>query len=84
MSTSVQAPVQLSPEDVAELRKKLSTARHDVNNALSLIAAAAELIRLNPDMAGRMLPTLSEQSPKIAAALQAFSNDLEKALGVRR
>ena len=47
-------PVTLTVQQLEELHKKLSALRHDVNNHLSLIVAAAELIKLNPEMAARM------------------------------
>lgn len=77
-------PVTLSPEQVEELRKKLSTLRHDVNNHLSLVVAAAELIKLNPDAIARMAATLTEQPPKISEEINRFSMELEKALGIQR
>jgi len=46
--------VTLSVEQIRELNRSLATLRHDINNQLSLIAAAAEIIRFNPDMAKRM------------------------------
>ena len=32
-------PVTLTPEQIAELNKKLSTMRHDINNSLALVLA---------------------------------------------
>lgn len=77
-------PVMLTPEQVAELSKKLAILRHDINNHLSLIVAAVELIKFNPDSAGRMSATLSEQPPKISEELARFSAELENALGITR
>ncbi|MBK8000333.1 MAG: hypothetical protein IPK15_16830 [Verrucomicrobia bacterium] len=77
-------PVTLSAEQVEELRKKLSMMRHDVNNHLSLIVAAAELIKLNPDALMRMAATLTEQPPKISEEISRFSAELEKALRIQR
>jgi hypothetical protein len=77
-------PVTLNPEQVAELNKKLATLRHDINNHLSLIVAAVELIKYNPDVAGRMSTTLAEQPPKISEELARFSGDFEKAFGISR
>lgn len=77
-------PVTLSAEQVEELRKKLSTMRHDVNNHLSLIVAAAELIKLNPDALTRMAATLTEQPPKISEEISRFSAELEKTLRIQR
>jgi hypothetical protein len=77
-------PITLSVEELAELSQKLSAARHDINNHLSLIIAAAELIRHKPQTAERMMATLVEQPPKIADALVKFSAEFEQALGLTR
>jgi hypothetical protein len=77
-------PVTLSAEQVAELNKKLSVMRHDINGDLALIVAAAELIKLNPSSAERMLATLLEQPTKIRERADKFSRDLETALGIKR
>lgn len=77
-------PVTLSVEQVQELNHKLATLRHDINNNLSLIMAAAELIRHKPQMAERMLATLSEQPPKITGAMAKFSTEFEETFGITR
>ncbi|MEI7728402.1 MAG: hypothetical protein WCO56_02475 [Verrucomicrobiota bacterium] len=77
-------PVTLTPEQVADLSQKLSTLRHNVNNNLSLIVAASELIRFKPEMARQMAGTLGEQPPKIMEELRAFSATLEKSLNITR
>jgi hypothetical protein len=73
-------PVTLSAEQVEELHRKLSKLRHDINNNLSLIVAAVELIKHNPDMFARMVSVLSDQPPKIAEAMRAYSAEFEKTL----
>ncbi len=73
-------PVTLTPEQIVELNQRLSTLRHDVNNHLSLILAAAELIRAKPQAAERMVATLLEQPRKISEAMQKF----EQTLAIRR
>ena len=78
------APVTLTIPQVEELQKRLSTLRHDINNHLSLVVAAAELIKFNPASADRMCSTLAEQPGKISDLLTGFSNELEKALGISR
>lgn len=78
------APITLTVQQVEELNKRLSSLRHDVNNHLSLIVAAAELIRINPDMVARMSTTLSEQPPKISEELSKFSAEFERVLGITR
>ena len=76
--------VTLTPAQIAELNKHLSTLRHDINGDLALIVAAAELIKLNPDLLPRMLTTLSEQPPKIRDRADKFSAAFEKMLGITR
>jgi hypothetical protein len=75
-------PVTLTAEQIAELNRKLSNMRHDINNQLSLIMAAVELTRYKPQVGERMMATLVEQPPKIAAALTKFSNEFEMTLGI--
>jgi hypothetical protein len=77
-------PVTLTVEQLADLNRKLSAVRHDINNHLSLIVAAAELIRHQPEKAERMMTTLLEQPSKIADALRNFSADFERAFGITR
>ncbi len=77
-------PVTLSIEQIADLNRKLSTMRHDINNTLSLVTAAVELLRQKPQMTERMLTALLEQPPKITASLTRFSAELERAVGVTR
>jgi hypothetical protein len=77
-------PVTLSVEQVAELNRKLSNLRHDINNQLSLIMAAVELIHYKPQTAERMMTTLTEQPPRIAAVLVKFSGEFEQTLGITR
>jgi hypothetical protein len=77
-------PVTLSVEQIEELNRKLSTMRHDVNNNLSLIMAALELIRYKPETAERMLVTVSEQPKRITSCMATFSAEFEKALEIAR
>lgn len=77
-------PVTLSVAQVEELNKHLSTMRHDINGDLALIVAAAELIKLNPELLPRMLKTLTEQPPKIRERADKFSAEFEKLLGITR
>ena len=58
--------------------------RHDINNHLSLIVAAVELIRYKPETLERMMNTLVEQPPRVSKALQLFSAQFESALGITR
>ena len=77
-------PITLSAEQLDELNRKLSTMRHDINNHLSLVMAALELMRSRPQLGERMLATLVEQPPKIAFAINKFSAEFEQALGITR
>ena len=75
---------EMTPEQVTELNKKLGHMRHEINNQLSLIVAALELIRFRPEMRDRMLGTVSEQPPKIMAEIAKFSSEFEQSFGITR
>ena len=77
-------PVTLTVAQLDELNRKLSNMRHDINNNLSLIVAAVELIRHKPQMADRMMATLGEQPAKISASIQKFSAEFEQTLGITK
>ena len=77
-------PVEISVAQIEELNRKLSNLRHDVNNHLSLIMAANELIRYKPEMLERMTVTLTEQPPKISEAITKFSSAFEQTFGITR
>lgn len=77
-------PVTLSAAQIEELSKHLSAMRHDINGDLALIVAAAELIKLNPELLPRMLKTLMEQPAKIRERADKFSAEFEKTLGITR
>lgn len=79
-----QSPVTLTPEQIAELNEKLATTRHDINNHLSLIVAAVELLRRKPELAPRMIDSISQQPDKIIAQMRGFSNEFEKSLGITK
>jgi hypothetical protein len=76
--------VTLTPDQVAELNQKLSKMRHDMNNNLAMMMAAAELVRLKPELADKMLGRLLEQPAKITAQVKEFSAEFEKALQITR
>ncbi|HVM48838.1 MAG TPA: hypothetical protein VMU04_12475 [Candidatus Acidoferrum sp.] len=77
-------PITLTADQIAELNRKLATMRHDINNQLSLIMAAVELIHYKPETGERMMAMLIEQPPKISAALIQFSNEFEQCMGITR
>ncbi|HET7624996.1 MAG TPA: hypothetical protein VFM25_06990 [Verrucomicrobiae bacterium] len=77
-------PVTLSPEQIKDLNHKLSVLRHDINNNLTLVVAALELIRFRPESADKMIATILEQPMKVSGALNRFSEDFEKLFGITR
>ena len=82
--TLPSAPVTLSVQQIEELNRQLSIMRHDINNNLSLIMAATEILRHKPQLLERMTGTLVEQPPKISHALGRFSAEFEKTFNVSR
>jgi hypothetical protein len=76
--------VTLTAAQVAELNDKLSAMRHDINNQLSLIVAAVELIRYKPETTERMMETLVGQPPRISASLLKFSAEFDQILSITR
>jgi hypothetical protein len=83
MAVTTQS-VQLSAEQIEDLSQKLATMRHDINNHLSLMLAATELIRHKPQMAERMMATLCEQPAKISDTIAKFSAEFESTFGLKR
>jgi len=77
-------PVTLTPEQLKELNQHLSHMRHEINNQLSLIVAALELLRFKPDIRDRMIETMSQQPPKITAEVAKFSVEFERLFGITR
>ncbi|HZR19831.1 MAG TPA: hypothetical protein VFE51_21275 [Verrucomicrobiae bacterium] len=77
-------PVTLTVAQLDELNRKLANMRHDINNNLSLIVAAMELIRHKPQMTERMMATLGEQPAKIGDAIGKFSAEFERTFGITR
>jgi hypothetical protein len=77
-------PVTLTVAQLEELNKQLSNMRHDINNNLSLIIAAAELIRHKPQLADRMIATLGEQPTRIIDAMTRFTSHFEHTLHITR
>jgi hypothetical protein len=78
------AQVTLNAEQIDDLNEKLSHMRHEINNQLSLVVAAMELIRLKPELREKMIDTVSQQPPKISAEVARFSSEFERALGITR
>lgn len=82
--TALNPSVALEAGEIEELNKQLATMRHDINNHLSLIMAAVELIRRKPEAAERMAATLTEQPTKITESMKKFSAQFENKLGIKR
>jgi hypothetical protein len=77
-------PVTITPEQLKELNAHLSHMRHEINNQLSLIVAALELVRFKPDLRERMLDTMGQQPPKITKEVAKFSAEFERTFGISR
>ena len=75
--------VTLTPAQISELNNKLSKMRHDINNNLAMMLASAELAKLKPDLADKMLGRLVDQPGKISSQIKDFSTAFEKALGIK-
>lgn len=78
------SPVTLTPEQIDALNTLLADARHDVNNNLSLIVAALELIKRKPDSLERMTATIAQQPDNIMKRLRTFSDEFEKLLHISK
>src|SRR4051812_32993389 len=76
-------PVTLSVQQIEDLSQHFSFFRHDVNNNVGLIGAAAELMRYSPDAAKRWSVTLIEQPPRIAGKTREFIAEAERVLTIR-
>ena len=77
-------PVSLSPQQVSDLHGRLAEMRHNVNNYLALITAAAEIVLRKPEMAEKLITNLIQQPQKVVEEIRSFSEVFEKELGVRR
>ena len=77
-------PVTLTVEQIGELKQKLSDLRHDVNNNISLMLSAVEMIRRRPETLENMLDAFGRQPRKINDAVAQFAKALESALHIRK
>lgn len=77
-------PVTLTVDQIAELNEKLAVLRHDVNNKLSLIIAAVDVLQYKPQMINQMIATVGEQPQQIIEAMANFSADFENLFGIKR
>ncbi len=76
--------VTLSVEQIAELNHKLSSMRHAINNQLSVVVAAAELIRLKPQILEERLTAMRHSLDKLTQAVNEFSAEFERTFGITR
>ena len=77
-------PVTLEVSEIDRLNQQLSDLRHAINNHLSLMLAAVEVIRRKPEASERMIATFEQQPPNITAALLQFSAEFEKVFGIEK
>jgi len=77
-------PVTLDETQILELHQKLRDMRHDVNNMLMNMVAAAELIRMRPERTPELLKLLLDQPPKATECIAQFSRDFEGAFHLKR
>ena len=79
--TKPSQPVTLSAEQIEALAQGLSEMRHEVNNHLSLVAAAAEIMQKKPEAAPKMIATISAQPTKVTQAIKKFASDFDTTFG---
>ena len=77
-------PVSLSPAELAELSNQLSEMRHSINNHLTLMVTALELIRRKPESAERLVANLLEVPPRIRSEINRFSEQFDQSLRISR
>lgn len=77
-------PVTLAVSQIDQLNQQLSNLRHDINNHLSLMVAAAEVIRRKPEAAERVSAVFDEQPRKVTAAMLRFSAEFKKNFAIRK
>lgn len=78
------APVTLTVEQLTQLNDYLTRTRHDINNHLTVILSAAEVIRHRPAMAERMMENVLEKAQRIKEDVLGFSQEFEKTFGITR
>jgi len=74
----------LSPQQVADLHKKLRDMRHDINGVLAIIVGTLEVMRLYPNDSARFMNSLGQQPVRVTNALKQFSTDFEHFLGITK
>ena len=82
--SSTDGSVLLTAEQARDLHKLLSDCRHNVNNHVSLIMSAMELVQLKPDATPKMLKTATDQSKKVSEEVIRFSTEFERIMQAAR
>lgn len=77
-------PVTLDVAQIDELSQHFSFFRHDVNNSVGMIGAAAELVRYSPQAAQRWAATVVEQPPRISGKTREFIFEVRRIIGLRK
>ncbi|MDB6130034.1 MAG: hypothetical protein JWM04_1141 [Verrucomicrobiales bacterium] len=75
-------PLTLSVDQVRELNTKLSQMRHEVNNKLSLLVAATEMLNYKPEISERMIEAVNAQPEKIKLVVQEFAREFDRAFSL--
>lgn len=83
MSLPVQS-VTLGVAQIEELSQHFSFFRHDINNSVGMIGAAAELVRYSPQAAQRWSATVIEQPARIAGKTREFVAEVRRFVGLRK
>jgi len=78
-----ETSITVSPKQLADLNNRLSAMRHNVNNHLSLVVAACELMRRKPELAMRMLDNILQQPERINVEIRDFSDVVEVLIGLK-
>lgn len=63
-----------------DVQRQLSEARHDVNNRLAGVIAAAEILFHKPEMVGKLAPRMLEDATEIHRRLETLYASLEQTL----
>lgn len=77
-------PLVLTGDQVRSLNEQLSKMRHDINNNLTVLVAAIDLIRYKPDSLDKWLASIRDQPGHINSSLREFSRLFEETLGISR
>jgi N-acetylmuramic acid 6-phosphate (MurNAc-6-P) etherase len=76
--------ITLTSEQVQALHQSLEDMRHSINNQLSVVVAAVDVVTKTPGIDGRIILLLEGHSGKIAEEVSSFFVEFERALGITR